>query len=287
MSIKEDGVNPMNFSRADALTVADIIRNVAQAEILPRFRNLSAGAIRTKTSQLDLVTDADEAAERAIEAELLKAFPGALVVGEEGVSRDESLLNGLGDADLAFILDPVDGTLNFASGLPLFGVMAAAIMKGEIVGGIILDPISDDWAMAVRGEGAWIQRPDGSTSPLQVASPVPLAEMAGNVSWRYLPKDLRPVVTANLPKLAMGADLRCAAHTYRLIAGGYLHFAFSSSVMPWDHAAGWLIHQEAGGYTAHFDGSPYRPVNRTGGLISAPDKESWQMVRDALLPPQA
>jgi fructose-1,6-bisphosphatase/inositol monophosphatase family enzyme len=276
----------MTFTRADALAIADILRTTAQAEILPRFRNLSADAIRTKSSQLDLVTDADEAAECVIEAELLRRFPGALVVGEEGVSRNASVLDGLGEAELAFILDPVDGTLNFASGLPLFGVMAAVAIKGEIVCGVILDPISDDWAMAVRGEGAWTQRPDGSTSPLQVSSPVPLAQMAGNVSWRYLPEDVRPVVTGNLPKVAMAADLRCAAHTYRQIAAGYLHFSFSSSVMPWDHAAGWLIHREAGGYTAHFDGSPYRPVNRGGGLISAPDKESWQAVRDALLPPQ-
>jgi fructose-1,6-bisphosphatase/inositol monophosphatase family enzyme len=276
----------MTFTRADALAVADILRTTAQAEILPRFRNLSADAIRTKSSQLDLVTDADEAAERVIEAELLRRFPGAIVIGEEGVSRHAELLDGLGDADLAFILDPVDGTLNFASGLPLFGVMAAVVTKGEVVCGVILDPVSDDWAIAVRGEGAWIQRPDGSTSPLQVASPVPLSQMAGNVSWRYLPEDLRPVVTGNLPKVAMAADLRCAAHTYRQIAAGYLHFSFSSSVMPWDHAAGWLIHREAGGYTAHFDGSPYRPVNRGGGLISASDRETWQAVRDALLPPQ-
>lgn len=276
----------MTFTRADALAVADLLRTTAQTEIMPRFRNLSADSVRTKSSQLDLVTDADEAAERVIEAGLLRRFPGALVVGEEGVSRDASRLDGLGEAEFAFILDPVDGTLNFASGLPLFGVMAAVVIKGEIVCGVILDPVSDDWAMAVRGGGAWIQRPDGSTSPLQVASPVPLSQMAGNVSWRYLPENLRPVVTGNLPKVAMVADLRCSAHIYRQIAAGHFHFSFSSSVMPWDHAAGWLIHREAGGYTAHFDGSPYRPVNRGGGLISAPDKESWQALRDALLPSQ-
>jgi fructose-1,6-bisphosphatase/inositol monophosphatase family enzyme len=273
----------MIFSRADALRVAEILRAAAQAEILPRFRNLSASSIRQKTSQLDLVTDADEAAERVIGAELSRAFPGCLVIGEEGVSREPRLLDGLAGADLAFVVDPVDGTLNFASGLPLFGVMAAAVVRGEVVCGVILDPISDDWAVAVRGEGAWIERPDGSTTALQAASAVPLAEMTGNVSWRYLPKELRPVVTGALPQLAMAADLRCAAHMYRLIASGHLHFAFSSSVMPWDHAAGWLIHREAGGYTAHFDGTPYRPTNRGGGLISAPDQASWKAVRDTLL----
>jgi len=70
---------------------------------------------------------------------------------------------------------------------------------------------------------------------------------------------------------------------YRLIASGHLHFAFSSSVMPWDHAAGWLLHREAGGYTAHFDGTPYQAADRGGGLISAPDQDSWTAVRDALL----
>ena len=277
----------MSFSGTDALKLAEMLRRAAQAEILPRFRNLTAGSIRTKTSNLDLVTDADEAAERFIEAEILRTFPNAIVIGEEAVSKDARLLDGLGDADLAFILDPVDGTLNFASGLPLFGVMAAVTVKGEVVCGIILDPISDDAAIAVRGEGAWIRRPDGSATPLRVTSPAPLTEMTGNVSWRYLPEELQPIVTGNFARVAMVTNFRCSAHAYRLIAGGYQHFSFSSSVLPWDHAAGWLIHQEAGGYTAHFDGSPYRPVNRDGGLISAPDKDSWQAVRDAFLEPKS
>jgi fructose-1,6-bisphosphatase/inositol monophosphatase family enzyme len=273
----------MSFSTQNAMTVAELLRTAAQSEILPRFRNLSAGEIRQKTSTYDLVTDADESAERVIEAGLLEAFPGAVVIGEESVSRDPSRLEILDSADLAFVLDPVDGTLNFASGLPLFGVMAAVLVKGEVVCGIIFDPIVGDWTVAIRDQGAWIQRCDGGRQSLHVAPPAGLADLAGNVSWRYLPDDLRRSVTGNFWKFAMTPDFRCAAHTYRLLAAGYLHFSFSSSVMPWDHAAGWLIHREAGGYTAHFDGSPYRPANRTGGLISAPDRETWRVVRDALL----
>jgi fructose-1,6-bisphosphatase/inositol monophosphatase family enzyme len=273
----------MSFTTQDAMIVAGLLRTAAQSEILPRFRNLSAGEIRQKTSIYDLVTDADESAERVIEAGLLKAFPGAVVIGEESVSRDPSRLEILDAADLAFVLDPVDGTLNFASGLPLFGVMAAALVKGEVVCGIIFDPIVDDWAIAIRGQGAWIQRRQGERQSLQVAKPAGLAELTGNISWRYLPEDLRPGVTGNFWKFAMTPDFRCAAHSYRLLAAGHLHFSFSSSVMPWDHAAGWLIHREAGGYTAHFDGSPYRLANRSGGLISAPDRETWGMIRDALL----
>ncbi len=71
----------MSFNTQDALTVVELLRDAAQAEILPRFRNLAEGAIRQKTSELDLVTDADEAAERVIGAGLLRAFPGVLVIG--------------------------------------------------------------------------------------------------------------------------------------------------------------------------------------------------------------
>ena len=275
----------MSFTIRDAVDLSDLLMQVAEAKILPRFRNLSPEAVRQKTSKLDLVTDADEAAEQALEAGLARAFPGALVVGEEAVSRDPTRLKGLGDADLAFILDPVDGTLNFASGLPLFGVMAGVVSHGEVVCGVILDPIVGDAAIAVRDEGAWIQHPNGRTQPLRVAAPSPPSELTGSVSWRYLPKELRPVVTGNFPKFAATPDFRCAAHSYRLLAAGRLGFAFWSSVLPWDHAAGWLIHREAGGYTAHFDGSPYRPVTQCGGLINAPDQETWQVIRDSLLPP--
>ncbi len=275
----------MTFAVHDALVLAGILREAARAEILPRFRRLGPGEVRAKTGALDLVTDADEAAERAIEAGVAAAFPGALVIGEEGAGRDPRRLEGLAQADLALVIDPVDGTLNFASGLPLFGVMAAVLRRGEPVCGVILDPIVDDWAVAVRGEGAWIEGPDGRRAPLRVADPVPLAELSGNVSWRYLAPDLRPQVTARLPRVAAAADLRCAAHTYRLLAAGHLHFAFWSSTKPWDHAAGWLIHREAGGYAARFDGGAYDPARLEGGLISAPDRATWEVLREALLPP--
>ncbi len=105
--------------------VADILREAGRLDIMPRFRNLTEGAVRMKTGPLDLVTEADEATEQRVTAALRGAFPGCLVIGEEAASADPSLLRGLGGADLAFVVDPVDGTANFASGLPLFGVMAA------------------------------------------------------------------------------------------------------------------------------------------------------------------
>jgi fructose-1,6-bisphosphatase/inositol monophosphatase family enzyme len=68
-----------------------------------------------------------------------------------------------------------------------------------------------------------------------------------------------------------------------MAAAGHCHLLFYNKLMPWDHAACWLLHREAGGYSAHFDGTKYRPTHLTGGLICAPDEASWQLARDALL----
>ncbi|MGI4769657.1 MAG: inositol monophosphatase family protein, partial [Janthinobacterium lividum] len=118
------------FTTAELGTVVEILRDAARAEVMPRFRGHVPKRTREKTSRQDLVTDADEAAETAITAALLRAFPGCAVVGEEATERDPSLLDRLGEPDLAFVVDPIDGTKNFASNLPLFGMMAAVLRRG-------------------------------------------------------------------------------------------------------------------------------------------------------------
>lgn len=272
----------MGFSRQQLATLSDILRAASAAEIMPRFRNLAPAAIRSKSGPLDLVTDADEAAEAAITTALTRAFPGALVVGEEATARNPSLLDGLSEAPLAFVVDPVDGTANYAAGLPLFGCMAAALMHGEVVASAIHDPVGGDTALALRGEGAWLERADGRCETLRVAAPVRPGAMSGAASWRYLPPDERAAVCRNLERVAASWDLRCAAHQYRMLAAGSCHFLLFNRLLPWDHAPGWLLHREAGGYSAGLDGSPYRPALRGRGLLCAPDEASWLALRDVL-----
>ena len=138
----------MSLSREDLRAVAAILRDVGRAEIMPLFRKLQAVDVRSKTGPLDLVTVADERAETAIAAALTQRFPGCAVVGEEAASADPALLHRLGDADLTFVVDPIDGTSNFAAGLPLFGVMVAALRRGEIAAA------GDEAARAAPGDGA-------------------------------------------------------------------------------------------------------------------------------------
>ena len=273
----------LNARSVDA--VAALLREAAGQEIMPRFRRLASGAIREKAGPLDLVTDADEAAERRIAAGLTALFPGCAVVGEEACAADPAIMDRLAEAELAFVVDPVDGTSNFAAGLPLFGCMAAAFIRGEVVAGWIHDPLGDDTAVALRGEGAWIAAPGGTrTTALAVAAPVPVRQMVGAISWNYMPGEMCQQVPARLPRLAATLNLRCAAHEYRMLAGGHLHGAAYARLMPWDHAAGWLMHAEAGGFSAQFDGQPYDPArHRSGGLLCAPDRASWEALREALL----
>lgn len=273
----------MLFQPNDVHRVGEILAVAARAEIMPRFRKLAPEQIRQKTSAFDLVTEADEAAEAAITAALQAAFPDCVVIGEESAHKEPALLELIADAELAFIIDPVDGTRNFASNLPLFGVMAAVTRRGEVIAGVIHDPVSRDWAYAVRGGGAWIEQEDGSRGALRVADPVPVAEMDGFIGTNFLPEPLRTTVNGNLSRLGTSNSLRCAAHEYRTVAAGYCHLLLYSRLMPWDHAAGSLLHREAGGYSAHFDGTPYDPTQFSGGLICAPDEATWHLARAALL----
>lgn len=270
------------FTRNDAVTVGEILADVARTEIMPRFTGAVLNSTREKTSAFDVVTDADEAAEREISSRLRKLFPTAAIIGEEAAEREPELLAQIATADLAFIIDPIDGTKNFSSGVPLFGVMVAATVRGEIVMGAIHDPVCRDTSYAVRGEGAWRQGEDLIDRGLKVADPVPVAQMHGVAGSGFLPEPMRSVVAQNLPKMAMSFWMRSAAQEYRMAAAGHCHVLVYNKLMPWDHAAGWLLHKEAGGYSAQLDGRPYRPDRLTGGLICAPDLDSWRLIRSAL-----
>ncbi|WP_373502037.1 inositol monophosphatase [Aestuariivirga sp.] len=268
----------MSFTRADLDRLSSIMAEAAETEIMPRFRGLELGGIREKTGALDLVTDADEQAEWRIRDACRDAFPHALFVGEESVARDPSLLAKIKDADLCIIVDPVDGTSNFAWGLPLFGVMAGVVSKGQTVAGLILDPVGRDWHKGLKGYGAWAESAAGKTRDLAVAKPDKLSEMTGLSSWYLMPEPQRSKTVASLAKTKACFNYRCAAYEYRLISEGLVHFSLHYKLMPWDHAAGVLIHAEAGGFSALLDGTSYDATKHEGGIVSAPDRETYDLI---------
>lgn len=272
----------MRFDDTSVDWLAALLAEAAAAEIMPRWRRLGADDIRQKTSAIDLVTEADVNAERYITARLKERFPNAVVVGEEAYAADPAVLAGLDEADLAFVIDPVDGTLNFASGLPLFGVMLAVLVKGETVAGIIYDPVGKDFILASRGAGAHIRHGDGRIEPVRVAPAAPVSAMTGAISWTYVQEPERSMLSRNHAKFNAHFNFRCAAHEYRLVAAGSAHFLLYMKLTPWDHLPGMLIHAEAGGHSARIDGAPYVPSRMDGGVLVAPDKASWDEIKRTL-----
>ncbi|MBX9469051.1 MAG: inositol monophosphatase [Rhizobium sp.] len=266
----------------DIAALANLLQEAAVEEILPRFRNLGDGDIRMKTEAIDLVTEADEAAERLIRKGIEGLMPDALFVGEESVAADPALLDQLKDADLAVIVDPIDGTFNFASGLSLFGVMLAVVSKGETVAGLIYDPIGNDWALCEKGSGAWLYRTDGSQEQMFMRPSGPLEQMIGIANTGFFDLEMRRKILSNLAEVRLFTSYRCAAHEYRLLGQGHMDFAMYNKLMPWDHLGGALMMQEAGAHVARFDGSPYLPHHTSGGLLVAADEDAWQELRERI-----
>lgn len=261
----------------DVDQVSALIRAVAKTEILPWFRNLDASAIREKTGPLDLVTKADEAAERALTPALAALLPGSRVVGEEAASEDDGVFAHLDGDDPVWIIDPVDGTMNFAQGRPLFAVIVALVHRGETIAGWIHDPMDGRMATAVKGGGAWL---DGRR--VRVADAVPLPSMVCALSTRFCGDALAAQLEERAKGVGERVNLSSAAHEYLRLLEGRAHASLYHRLMPWDHAAGILLHAEAGGFAALADGSPYQPSLRSGSLLAAPDAESWRVLRDHL-----
>ncbi|ULR45520.1 inositol monophosphatase [Rhizobium sp. K102] len=270
---------------SDALLSAlmEDMRAAAGAEILPRFLGVAAEGIRTKTAPDDLVTDADLGAERRLGEAFSERFREALLVGEEAVSADPALLARLADADLAVLIDPVDGTWNFAHGVPLFGMIVAIVSGGETVAGLIHYPVTGDFLAARKGLGAWHIARDGARTRLAVAPPSPVGEMHGFVPLHMFPAVDQPAYARHLLRFARTTTWRCSAYEYRAVATGAMSFSLNAELKPWDHAAGVLIHREAGGCGALLTGEAYRPAMTKGRLLLAPDAESWEAIAQSLM----
>ncbi|MDM9628243.1 inositol monophosphatase [Rhizobium sp. S152] len=269
----------MKFADNDIEFLRGCLGHVAEREIMPRFRNAAASNVAEKTSSVDLVTQADLLSEAYITAKLRERFPGALIVGEEAYDADPSVVPALAEAELGFVIDPVDGTFNFAAGLPVFATMLAVTVKGETVAGIIHEPVLGDTLIAMKGAGSFLHRAGTEPQRLTVASPLPLGEMVGSMAFSHMPEPMRSRVAVNMARTKMSFNYNCSAYEYWMASSGKFHFIGHLKLMPWDHLAGVLLHQEAGGHTAKFNGTLYRPGETTGGIISAPDRESWQMIR--------
>jgi fructose-1,6-bisphosphatase/inositol monophosphatase family enzyme len=257
--------------------VAAVIRAAAAEHILPFFEKLEAGQIEEK-SPGDLVTIADLRTEAALTPILRDLAPGSEVVGEEAVAKDRTVLGRLDRAGDVWVIDPVDGTANFAAGLPLFACMVAFIRDAEVVASWIYDPVKDIMAVAASGAGAFS---DGKR--LSVASATSPEQMSGSLAIRFGNRQLVRKIAGRSNLVGSVFNFRCAGQEYLALAAGRAHFALYHRLMPWDHAPGYLLHREAGGFGRRLDHTAYTPRLHDGGLLLTPDEASWNALHEVLI----
>lgn len=258
----------MRLTTEQEAALVAIVRHAAQTEIMPRFRSLPPEAIAAKSGPEDLVTEADLATEARISAGVRALLPEALVIGEEAVAADPSLLEGLAKAPLAVVIDPVDGTNNFADGLATFGVILAVVARGETVFGLLFDPVMEDWILARRGGGAWLCRDGSAPQRLRPQAARPVARTRAWVNLALYPQDQRLAVMQGFPPFARVTTLGCSCHEYRQMALGHVQAMVSPVAKPWDHAAGALVIEEIGGSVCNGTGARWTPATPQAPIIA-------------------
>lgn len=248
--------------------IRDLMRFAAQRSMLPRFRNLAAGEVEMKGKD-DPVTIVDREVEAFLTEALSKLAPGVAVVGEEAVHADKSVLDHL--SGQCWIIDPLDGTANFAEGKEPFGIIIALADAGRAVAGWIYDPIKDRLCHARAGEGAFVNgariasRTTGQHPPVTAVSRI------------FLTPEQSAMVDAKLAPHYTLVDIpRCAAEQYPRLALGENDVSSFKRTLAWDHSAGVLWLNEAGGKAARLDGSEYRVDQHDApGLVGASCPAIW------------
>jgi fructose-1,6-bisphosphatase/inositol monophosphatase family enzyme len=265
----------------DIDAVTRILEEAAVVEILPRFQSLLSHEVREKEGG-ELVTVADIKAEEHIALRLRDLLPGAYLVGEEAVATDPTILSEISKEPLIWLIDPIDGTGNFANGIPVFAVMVGLVKKGRTVAGWIHDPVSGTTATAELGSGAW-----RVGSRLTAAPAAPIKDMRGTLhASTFAPPEMAKQIQSRRSRVHTIRSLRCAGHEYLRLASGHTHFSLFTKLMPWDHVPGALIYREAGGLARTLDGADYLARSyQAAGLLLAPDDTAWQALHDVLLGP--
>lgn len=261
-------------------SVSNLLREAAETCVMPVFGKREANP--EEKSPGEWVTEADKAGEAFLEPALRSLVGGSLVVGEEAVSADPTVLGRLTNDGSIWLIDPLDGTSNFASGISPFAIMVALVRNGDTVASWILDPVADQLSISEKGSGSWI-----NGDQITVSEDAPeLGLIHGAVLRRFLPKELLShvnTVEGCFADLSLGS--KCAGFDYPSIVTRELDFALYWRTLPWDHAPGVLFLQEAGGYATRLDGSAYRAADHArSGLLVAQNEETWSRVKSVLLP---
>lgn len=215
----------------------------------------SAFEISNKEGVHNLVTEYDYIAEQTIISQIKQSFPDHFILSEEA-GANASLSN------VRWIIDPLDGTVNFAHSIPIFCVSIGVEVNGEMVVGVIYNPMLEELFVAVKGEGATLNGKKISVSKTSLLKDAILVtgfpyNVAENIHGCI--DDVVTILKLGLPLRRLGS----AALDLAYLAAGRFDGYWESRLNPWDIAAGMLIVREAGGRITHYDNSDYKLSNGT------------------------
>jgi myo-inositol-1(or 4)-monophosphatase len=222
----------------------------AAAAVLLSSYGLPPEGLGSKSSETDLVSDADRHAERAIRELLAAERPDDGLVAEEGS-------HSVAASGRRWIVDPLDGTINFLYGFPAWAVSVALEDPAGLTVGVVLDPVRDECFIAERGAGARVRGQDGDAAPLRVRGRRRLDRALVATGFSYEPAGRAAqaeVLRAMLPRVRDIRRAGAAALDLAWLAAGRVDAYFERGLQPWDRAAGELLVREAGGAIAELDG---------------------------------
>ncbi|MFB6637922.1 inositol monophosphatase family protein [Streptomyces chartreusis] len=242
------------FLAQHSADVEEAVRKAAAAEIMPRFRQLAEHEIDQKSGPHDLVTDADRLAERYLTGALSALLPGSVVVGEEAVHADPASYGAIrGDAPV-WIIDPVDGTRQFVNGDTGFCTLVALARHGVLLASWTYAPARDQLATAVRGQGAHLDGVRLRSGAPEPGRDLEIATSHPDYTTDDQKRGLLGLWTDGVAPRSCGS----AGLEYLAVARGELDGVAFSWEAAWDHAAGILLVEEAGGAHLTRTGEPFR-----------------------------
>ncbi|MGY2079340.1 inositol monophosphatase family protein [Modestobacter sp. SYSU DS0657] len=223
------------------------------AALVGAGRSTAADQVDTKSSPVDVVTAVDTASEALIVRRLTEARPDDGVLGEEGAARE-------GTSGVRWVVDPIDGTVNFLYGLPAYAVSIAAEVDGRTEVGVVLNVSTGELFTAVRGRGAWLTAPGAAAIQLHGSRPASLdrALVATGFGYRVEQRRAQGAVVAELlPEVRDIRRVGCASLDLCAAAAGRVDAYYELDLKPWDHAAGALVAAEAGLVVTGTGGRPF------------------------------
>ncbi len=269
---------PVSLDRRLREQVTRAIRDATERAVVPRFQALEAHAISEK-SPGDWVTDADHECEELLTASLLGSSPGSPSSARRRLPPTVRCWTRATATTVSGWSTRSTGPEHSSTGSPDFATMVALVENGVTTASWIWQPIHGRMFTAVRSGGAHC---DGRRMP-RAGDPGPRESWRGLLRTHAMPKALRAASDAGLERAGLRhTPVTAAGVTYPRAATGALAYALYWRTLPWDHAPGALLAEEAGLTVARLDGTPYRPWDGRSGLLTAADRPVWDSVRAAL-----